>query len=323
MLAEPPESPEFIMTVNSNRRQLEPLVEDGDILVMRNVMQFRNTDSLRVSKPYAGRYVLDSGGYTAMDEFGGEFPWTVSEYHEWARKMYAEHPFEWVAVMDLACEPAFDDEISVAERIDRTVENTVALLDHDPSYPVLPVLQGREINQWLTCYDKLRDYGIDPDYAGIGTLCRQTSGNRIKEIVRAIRARTNIDAFHGFGVKSTAFKAGARFETADSQAWSWPIKYGIMLELAEESPTRLRRVDVNDCDADVHRRTFEAYYKHTSRLQREAYPTDDRVQASLFDMSFRGPPPCQRPDCTDNAVAETGYTYCTAHRETELAEIES
>jgi len=314
-LAEPPSKPEFIMTLNSNRRQLKPLIEDGDILVMRNVMQFRNTDSLRVSKPYAGRYVLDSGGYTAMSEFGGDFPWTVSEYHEWAQKMHAEHPFEWVAVMDLACEPAFDDEISVAERINRTVENTVALLDHGPEYPVLPVLQGREIDQWLSCYDKLRGRGIDPAYAGIGTLCRQTSGDRIKEIVRALRTRTDIDAFHGFGVKSTAFKAGARFETADSQAWSWPIKYGIMLELADETPTRLRRVDYDECDADVHRQTFESYYKHTARLQREAYPADGRVQTSLFDpnMSTRGPPPCQHPDCTEPAIPETDYTYCDRH----------
>jgi len=220
-LAEPPaDPPEFVMTVNANRRQLKPLVEDGDILVMRNVMQFRNQDSLRVSEPYAGRYVLDSGGYTAMDEFGGEFPWTVAEYHEWARAMYDAHPFEWVAPMDLACEESFDEEISVAERVDRTIENTLALLDHDPAYPVLPVLQGRTVEEWLSCYDRLRDHGVDPDYAGVGTLCRQTSGGRIKDIIRALRTRTDIEAFHGFGVKATAFTSGAQFETADSQAWS-------------------------------------------------------------------------------------------------------
>jgi len=277
-LVEPPDDPTFYMTVNSNRQQLKSVVSDGSIPVMRNVMQFRNTSSFRVSTPYAGRYVLDSGGYTAMDKFGGEFPWSVLEYHDWARDMYAEHPFGWVAVMDLACEPAFDDKISVAERIQRTVDNTIALLDHEPDYPVLPVLQGRTVNGWLRCYDKLRDHGINPDYAGVGTLCRQTSGRDIKEIIRAIRARTDIDAFHGFGVKATAFQHGAVFETADSQAWSWPIKYGIQLRYDGD---RLHREEYDECDGAVHRRTFKAYYDHVSQLHQQAYPRRDLEQQTL------------------------------------------
>jgi len=281
-LVEPPaEPPEFIMTVNVNRQQLKPLVSDGDILVMRNVMGFQNADSLRISEPYAGRYVLDSGGYTAMDEFGGGFPWSVAEYHEWARSMYDENPFEWVAVMDLACEEAFDDAISVAERINKTIDNTIDLLSHDPEYPVLPVLQGREVNEWLDCYDRLRDHGIDPDYAGVGTLCRQSRGSRIAEIIRALRTRTDVEAFHGFGVKATAFTAGVQLETADSQAWSWPLKYGIKLALASETPTRIVRSEYDENDEKIHRETFNAYYKHVSRLQRDAYTQSGMEQTSL------------------------------------------
>jgi len=285
-LAEPPaEPPEFVMTVNANLRQLKPLIADGDVLIMRNVMEFRREDeSLRVSDPQAGRYVLDSGGYTAMDEFGGEFPWTVSEYHEWARAMYDAHPFEWVAPMDLACEESFDEEISVAERVDRTIENTLALLDHDPAYPVLPVLQGRTVEEWLSCYDRLRDHGVDPEYAGVGTLCRQTSGARIKEIGRALRTRTDIEAFHGFGVKATAFTAGAQFETADSQAWSWPLKFGLKLTLADESPTRIKREPYDGHDAETRRETFRAYHRHASRLQREAWRGDRSRQTTLLEV---------------------------------------
>lgn len=273
-LVNPPDEPTFYMTVNSNRRQLESLVENGDIPVMRNVMQFRRSDgTLSTRDVYAGRYVLDSGGYTAMDEFGGDFPWTVAEYHEWAREMYAKQPFGWVAVMDLACEPAFDDDLSVEERINRTVDNTISLLDHDPEYPVLPVLQGRTVEQWVDCYDRLRDHGIDPEYAGVGTMCRQTSGKDIRDIIRALRVRTDIDAFHGFGVKATAFKENAFFESADSQAWSWPIKFGIMLEPDDSDPPKPKRVKYDDHDGDVHRTTFKTYYDHVSRLHRAAEPT--------------------------------------------------
>jgi hypothetical protein len=279
-LVEPPDEPTFYMTVNSNRKQLQPLVKDGDIPVMRNVMQFRASDSLSVRGVYAGRYVLDSGGYTAMDEFCGDFPWTVTEYHEWAKAMYADQPFEWVAAMDLACEPAFDDVVSVSERIDRTVENTIALLDHDPEYPVLPVLQGRTVDSWLACYDRLRDHGIDPDYAGIGTLCRQTSGNDIKKIVRAIRTRTDIDAFHGFGVKATAFKYGAQFETADSQAWSWPLMFGQKYTIDERTGD-MKRVGYDDHDAAVHRESFESYYEHVSGLHRETQPDREHTQTTI------------------------------------------
>lgn len=270
------------MTVNSRRGQLEDLVSNGDIQVMRNVMQFKNKNSLSVSEPNAKNYVLDSGGYTAMNEFGGDFPWSVGEYHEWAQSMYEKKPFSWVAVMDLACEPAFDDVISVSERIDRTVENTIKLLEHDPEYPVLPVLQGREIEQWIGCYDKLRDHGIDPEFAGVGTLCRQTSGNKIKEIIRALRSRTDIDAFHGFGVKSTAFKAGVELESADSQAWAWPLKYGMKLSLSNDTPPKLEREDYEDGEDNLHAQCFNAYYTHVSRLQQEAYTDDNRKQAVLF-----------------------------------------
>lgn len=281
-LSKPPEQPTFVMTVNCNRDQLKSLVESGGIQVMRNVMQFNSKNGLSVRQPYADNYVLDSGGYTAMDEFGGDFPWTVTEYHQWAKEMYETHPFQWVATMDLACEPAFDDVISVSERIERTVNNTIDLLEHDPEYPVLPVLQGREVEQWLDCYDRLRDHGINPEFAGIGTLCRQTSGYKIKEIVRALRTRTDIDAFHGFGVKSTAFKAGVKLESADSQAWSWPVKYGIQLQLTNDTPPKLERVDVTDESEDVHKKSFNAYYQYTSRLQQEAYTDCTTKQTVLF-----------------------------------------
>ena len=283
MLAEPPTEPTFFMTVNANRRQLKPHIKDGDIPVMRNVMQFRRDDgTLRVSKPYAGRYVLDSGGYTAMDEFGGDFPWTVEDYHLWADQMYSLQPFEWTAVMDLACEEDFDADLSVEARIERTVDNTIRHLNLDPAYPVLPVLQGRTVEQWIDCYDRLRDHGIDPEYVGVGTLCRQTSGPAIADIISALRARTDIEAFHGFGVKSTAFKHGAVFETADSNAWAWPIQFGLQIELTDDDPPVMTREPIDgEANAVAHQRSFTSYYQYVSRLQREAYESRGPPQATL------------------------------------------
>jgi hypothetical protein len=105
-LATVSDPPIFYMTVHGNRREIHELVsEPNPVPAMRNALQFQNKDALGTRDVFSDRYVLDSGGYSAMEAFNGEFPWTVEEYHHWARAQYRENEFDWVATMDLACEP--------------------------------------------------------------------------------------------------------------------------------------------------------------------------------------------------------------------------
>jgi len=170
--------------------------------------------------------------------------------------------------------------MTVDERIDTTIENTLSLLECDPEYPVLPVLQGRTVDQYLECYDRLRGHGVDCEMVGIGTLCRMKSGRAIAETERALRARTNAEAFHGFGIKTTAFKHGARFESADSNAWSFAFNYGEKYTLSNDKPPELRREPYGE---SPHAESFRSYYTVTSRLQREACSQPEPT--SLFEFA--------------------------------------
>jgi len=271
----PPGTPTFYMTCEK-RSRIRAAIESESVPVMQNVMLYHGGNGLRDFNPYDTSYVLDSGGYSAMNEYGGAFPWSVKEYHEWLQNAYAERPFDWAAVMDLACEPAFDDVMTVAERQDKTLENTLKHFNHDPDYPLLPVLQGREIDQWIAFHDRLVDHGIDTTYVGVGTLCRQSSSKQIANIEQALRARTDIEAIHGFGVKISAFNYGAVFESADSQAWSWQTKFGNKYTLTSTNPPEFKTVDYKN-SKQAHRESFEAYYPRAVYLQQRSAQKRNRA----------------------------------------------
>lgn len=204
--------------------------------------------------------VIDSGGYNVQHNHG-EYPWTVEQYHEWLRNL--DRDFEWAAGMDYACEEDFDDIWSVEERRKASLDNLIKHLELDPDYKVLPVLQGRTINQWLEYYDWLEDHGIDTSYVGLGTVCRQANSKKIVEIENALRERTNIDKIHGFGVKIEAYKYGASFETADSEAWAYESANGRVGVFTGGGYERFH------CDDDVVRKTttFLSYYLYVKHLR--------------------------------------------------------
>lgn len=236
-----PEDPVFYMTC-CRRAAITNQIEDQNVPIMLNVTQYvRPDETLHPFSGYNTRYVVDSGGYSAMDQYGGDFPWSIRDYHDWLRDAYETRRFDWAPIMDLACEAAFDDVMSVEERVDRTVDNTIRHWELDPEYPVLPVLQGRTPDQYIECYERLRDHGIPTEYVGVGTLCRLEKPTEIASVEQCIRTRTKIKAIHGFGVKVTAFKFGATFESADSQAWSWGGEIRKEIHACSVLPTQDRK----------------------------------------------------------------------------------
>ena len=222
--------------------------------------------------PYKTPRVVDSGGFTAMEQHG-DYPWTVKEYHNWLQQNTDK--FEWAAVMDLACEELFDDLLTKKERMEKTIENTVEHFSYDRDYELIPVLQGRTVDDWVWSYEQLVKHGVPVENVGLGTVCRVSSSFRLVEIEKKLRERCpKIDKIHGFGVKMTAFSCGVSFESADSYAWSYPANFGRLWGM--DKGGRLQQREASHLSTTTRRwACFRNYYDVVSRLHERATAPDE------------------------------------------------
>jgi len=207
-------------------------------------------------------HIVDSGGYNVQAQHGS-YPWTVQDYHDWLSG-YADR-IDWAACMDYACEDRFDGLHTVGERVDKTVRNTVEQFDMGPDYDLLPVLQGRSVDGYVDCYDRLKAAGVPVEHVGLGTVCRISSSKEIVHVERKVRELCeDVERIHGFGVKIDAFRMGSSFETADSQAWVYAASNG---QCYVRNGDSLKKVDMPD---DSKRRTVESfknYHEHVTELK--------------------------------------------------------
>lgn len=295
---------EFFMTYGRSRpKTLVPWIEHHDVPILSNVTRrwSDNTERLLPMWDFDTKHVVDAGGYNVQSRFatdGGSlkvspqaiqnelqtdapfYPWTVVEYHEWLSE-YADR-FTWACAMDYACEERFDALWDVESRMDATIDNTIEHFEQDPDYAVLPVLQGRCVDDYVESYERLTDHGIPCDRVGLGTICRISSQNEIVETEREVRNRTGVESIHGFGVKVSAYKLGATFETADSAAWVSEAKNGRVYNISrtEDGGLRLDGEEMkrpNHRSADSRRRTihsFQTYYAYVTWLM-EGEPAID------------------------------------------------
>lgn len=217
---------------------------------------------------YDTAHIVDSGGYNVQSNYGG-YSWTVEEYHQWLQAQ--SDKFNWAACMDLACERRFDHlypNMPVHERLFNTVENTIEHFNLDPDYDLRPVLQGRSVRQYILSYELLRDHGIPVENVGLGTVCRISSMKDIVETERAVReACPKIETLHGFGVKIDAFKYGATFDSADSQAWVYKPSN---MEVVYDRWDHLEEVPMPDNSRRRTVESFKHYYNYATRLKRKA-----------------------------------------------------
>lgn len=297
----------FYMTYARSRpNEIVPWMEANDVPVLTNAVHrwSDRTERLLDMWEYDTRHVIDAGGYNVMSDYvtrGGElavdesilgeqldsdtpfYPWSLSEYDAWLSAHSDE--FEWATVMDYACEQRFDSLWGASERRTATLDNTIRQFNRDPDYTLLPVLQGRCVNEWVNFYDQLCDYGIPTDHVGLGTVCRLSSQERIADVEKAIRAQTGIDRLHGFGVKIDAFRHGATFDSADSQAWVYEASNG---KVVIDEGDRMRRLELDDPMT----RTFESfknYYSYVTRVQtgQSRVDYDPPVTPTMSDSEAR------------------------------------
>lgn len=169
-----------------------------------------------------GPWALDSGAFTIVSSGKTFEPPAI---YAKAVQRYAEEIglLEWCAPQDWMCEPF------VLEKTGYTVEDHQRLTLHsyldllDEGVPVIPVLQGWTLADYLRHADMYENCGIvlaTLGTVGVGSVCRRQSTSEIEAILTSLAARGY--ALHGFGVKTLGLRRYAHaLATADSMAWSY------------------------------------------------------------------------------------------------------
>lgn len=172
---------------------------------------------------------VDSGGYSFIKGMG-EYQTSHEDYLNWIEKTEPKA----FALRDYPCEPDLlaEHDRTVREHQTMTTEAHRELLNKwdDMSVDSRPVsvVQGREINEYLTHLDELRDAGCLTDYVGIGSVCGRHAVTEIKPIVNAISNELADDVdIHGFGMKIPSLEQRDVFEnltSTDSMAYSYKAR---------------------------------------------------------------------------------------------------
>lgn len=172
-----------------------------------------------------GTWALDSGGFSELALFG-EWRTTARQYVAAGRRYRDEiGGLAWMAPRDMMCEPFMVKKtgLSVAEHQSRTVADFLNLREIAPDLPIVPVLQGWDLVDYLRCADMYERAGVNlagEETVGIGSVCRRQATGEIGLITSTLAARGI--RLHGFGVKTEGLEEyGQHLATADSMAWSF------------------------------------------------------------------------------------------------------
>jgi hypothetical protein len=172
-------------------------------------------------------WALDSGGFTELARYGSwdHGPTPALYAHRVRRYRDEVGHLAWAAPQDWMCEPAIlaKTGLTVAAHQDRTVANYLRLRDLDPDLPIVPVVQGWRVGDYLRCVDRYAAHGIDltrVGLVGVGSVCRRQSTVEVQEILTALH-EVGLTRLHGFGVKTLGLARYADLlSSADSMAWS-------------------------------------------------------------------------------------------------------
>jgi hypothetical protein len=203
---------------------------DVPLFVSRRQLMRRASAGL---KPARTSWALDSGGFTELSLHG---TWTVSaEQYASEVALFDDQigGLDFAAPQDWMCEPVMlaRTGLSVREHQERTISNFLELRRLAPGLPIIPVLQGWTIEDYLTCLDLYRQAGCDlasEPRMGLGSVCRRQATAEIAHLVHTLAAVGL--KLHGFGVKTRGLSRYADgLASADSMAWSYRARRSIPL----------------------------------------------------------------------------------------------
>lgn len=176
----------------------------------------------------AAPWALDSGGFTELSMHGG-WRTPAATYLAAVRRFRDEiGQLQWAAPMDWMCEPWITGKtgLTIAEHQRRTVTNFQQLRDAAPDLPIVPVLQGWQLSDYLTCLEMYEraGFGLSAEpVVGLGSVCRRQATSEAAHIVTTL-ADLGL-RLHGFGFKTLGLRScGHALTSADSLAWSYDAR---------------------------------------------------------------------------------------------------
>ena len=211
----------YLGTVPSMASRLQDNCEG----VMISVNQLRKRKSFfDVSK-----WILDSGAFTEISKFGN-YRYSVGEYALQIEKWASCGNLQIAVAQDFMCEPFILKKtgLSVEKHQEMTINRYQELIKIT-SFPIMPVIQGYQISDYL---DHLMQYGdllSINQWVGIGSVCKRNSNpSQIRDILRSIKLIRPDLRIHGFGLKATALEHSEIRDllySCDSMAWSFSTRF--------------------------------------------------------------------------------------------------
>jgi hypothetical protein len=194
------------------------------------VMVSVNALRKRISDFAVGDWILDSGAFTEISRYG-HYRYSVEEYAKLIERWSVCGNLLIAVAQDWMCEPFILDRtgLTVTDHQRLTIERYDQLLNLNPKVPIMPVLQGYRVSDYLA---HLYMYGsrLRPGaWVGVGSVCRR-NGNpeEIADLLRTIKLIRPDLRLHGFGLKQLALESASVRDclySCDSMAWSYPRKF--------------------------------------------------------------------------------------------------
>jgi hypothetical protein len=172
-------------------------------------------------------WALDSGGFTELSTYGSwdrgpspaEYVDRIRRYQRRIGRLQFAAPQDWMVEPWILARTGF----TLLEHQRRTVDNFVALRSLAPELPIIPVLQGYRVDDYLHHITMYQQAGVDlttERLVGVGSVCRRQHAEEIGQVFAAIRD-AGVPRLHGFGVKTLGLRRyGHLLTSADSMAWS-------------------------------------------------------------------------------------------------------
>ena len=199
--------------------RLKLCLEFPHSFVSVNILRKRRSDFL------ANAWILDSGAFTELARFG-EYLHSVEDYALQINRWKTCGNLEMAVCQDYMCEPFMLERtgLTIKEHQRLTIERYRKLFPLT-DLPILPVLQGYSVSDYLRHLDDYGDNIIQGMRVGVGSVCKRNAKPRdVMVILEAIKRERPDLRLHAFGLKITALRSNyilSLLHSADSMAWSY------------------------------------------------------------------------------------------------------
>lgn len=206
-------------------RIISPDYPAAGVMISENSLNKRKSDF-----EYDGDWMFDSSAFTQI-AIHGKFLQTVEERHSSICRWQRCGNLLIAVAQDWMCEEFVLNRtgLTVADHQRLTIERYDQQLALNPPVPIMPVLQGFRVSDYLK---HLGDYGERlrmGQWVGVGSVCRRNgSPEAVADILRSIKLIRPDLKLHGFGLKVIALENPAIREllhSTDSMAWSYPRRF--------------------------------------------------------------------------------------------------